>query len=208
MLGKSTQRNALPSRCIDPDTGDMPAGIRRASGINVLAHSGGRHQSPKRARRRAALRFVNWPGAALGAALATTRQGLYDVQGIAEGPHIVRTGAGHSFEVHVSQDALFDIELPPISLAGVVRSARTRQPVPHSWVEIKRDDGYRKALVTDADGYFRFAGLAAGGYVVTVSGLGFERRSRNVTVAGREVVEMELAEAESGSGMAGHEGQQ
>ena len=141
----------------------------------------------------------------------TTRHGLYDVQGLAEGPHIVRTGAGHSFEVHVSQDTPFGIELPPISLAGVVRSARTRQPIPHSWVEIKRDDGYRKELVTGADGSFRFDGLAAGGHVVTVSGPGFERRSRNVTVAGREVVELELAEAESGSGFAGqerHEGQQ
>ena len=135
----------------------------------------------------------------------TTRQGLYDVQGLAEGPHILRTGAGHSFEVHVSQDTPFDIELPPVSLAGVVRSARTGQPIPHSWVKIKRDDGYRKELVTGADGAFRFDGLAAGGHVVTASGPGFERRSRNLTIAGSEVVELSLEEAAEGNDAAGQD---
>ena len=135
----------------------------------------------------------------------TTPQGFYDVQGLAEGPHILRTGAGHSFEVHVAQDTPFDIELPPISLAGVVRSARTRQPIPHSWVWIKRDDGYRRELVTGADGSFRFDGLAAGGHTITVSGPGFEKRSRDLTIAGDDVVEIDLEDAVGGNGVAGQE---
>ena len=57
----------------------------------------------------------------------TNHQGRYDVYGLAEGPHTVQMGP-HSFAVHVAQEAQdtpFDIELPAVSLAGVVRYART-----------------------------------------------------------------------------------
>ena len=122
----------------------------------------------------------------------TTQHGFYDVQGISEGAHVIRTRSGHSFEVQVSQDTPFDIELPPISLAGVVRPTGAHPPIPYIAVELRSDSGYREQLLTDLDGSFRFDGLVAGEHIVNVSAPGFESLSRNLWIAGHEVVELAL----------------
>ena len=128
----------------------------------------------------------------------TNDQGRYDVYGLAEGPHTVRIGA-HSFDVHVGQDTLFDIELPAVSLAGVVRYARTGRPVWAAEVRLRASDGYSDVAHTKPDGTFRFDGLAAGEHVVRVSEPGLESLSRKLWIAGDQVVELDLAEATAGN---------
>ena len=118
--------------------------------------------------------------------------------GLAEGPHTVRIGA-HSFDVHVGQDTLFDIELPAVSLAGVVRYARTGRPVWAAEVRLRASDGYSDVARTQPDGTFRFDGLAAGEHVVHVSEPGLESLSRKLWIDGDEVVELDLAEATAGN---------
>ena len=141
----------------------------------------------------------------------TNHQGRYDVYGIAEGLHLVRTAAGHSFEVHVAQDTQFDIELPAVSLAGVLRLASSGRPVSQAQVRLKRSGGHSDFARTALDGSFRFDGLVAGVYVVSVSEPGFERVSRNVWIAGDESLELELAENGWRNGAPGeerHDGQE
>ena len=127
----------------------------------------------------------------------TNHQGRYDVYGLAEGRHLVRTNAGHSFEVYVAQDTRFDIELPVVSLAGVVRYARTGRPVSHGEVRL-RNDGYSHLTRTAADGSFRFDGLVAGEHIVSVSEPGFESLSRPLWIAGEKEVELNVREAAGG----------
>ena len=125
----------------------------------------------------------------------TNHQGRYDVYGLADGLHLVRTDAGHSFEVHVGQETHFDMDLPAVSLAGVVRYARTGRPVSGIEVRLRRSDGYFTIIRTGLDGSFRLDGLVAGEHVVSVSEPGFEHLSRNVWIVGEEAVELDLAEA-------------
>lgn len=127
----------------------------------------------------------------------TNHQGRYEVYGLAEGMHTVRAGA-HSFEVQVGRDTPFDIELPAVSLAGVVSYARTGQPVWAADVRLQGNDGFSDRARTEPDGTFRFEGLAAGEHVVSVSEPGFERLAQPLLIVGDEVVELHLAEAESG----------
>ena len=129
----------------------------------------------------------------------TNRQGRYDVYGLAEGRHMVRTDAGHSFEVHVAQDTSFDIDLPAVSLAGAVRSTRTGRPISQTVVRLRRSDGHGDFTRTAADGSFRFDGLLAGEHVISVSEPGFESLSRELWIVGDEMVYLELAEAASGN---------
>ena len=128
----------------------------------------------------------------------TNRRGRYDVFGLAEGPHLLRTDAGHSFEVHVGDDTQFDIELPAVSLSGVVRHARTGRPVWRGEVRLRGSDGYSRRVRTAVDGSFRFDGLAAGEHVVSTSEPGFERLSRKLWIAGEESVVLDLAETLGG----------
>ena len=131
----------------------------------------------------------------------TNHQGRYDVYGLAEGPHTVQMGP-HSFAVHVAQEAQdtpFDIELPAVSLAGVVRYAPTGRPVWGAEVQLRQGEGYSDWAVTMPDGTFHFDGLAAGEHVVRVSKPGLESLSQNLWIAGDEVVELHLAEAAGGN---------
>ena len=98
----------------------------------------------------------------------------------------------------MAQDTPFDIELPAVSLAGVVRYARTGRAVWGAEVQLRRGEDYSDWAVTMPDGTFRFDGLAAGEHVVRVWKPGLESLSQNLWIAGDEVVELKVAEATSG----------
>ena len=133
----------------------------------------------------------------------TTRQGRYDVWGLSPGRHIVRAGAGHSFEVDMAERTALDIELPPISVSGSVRSALSESPIGFAYVLLRGSDGYGKGALTATDGTFHFHGLSAGEYVIRASQRGFEDRSQRLLVGGEESVVLELEQSASGEDSAG-----
>ena len=131
----------------------------------------------------------------------TSDLGGYEALGLSEGPHFVRTLAGHTLQVYVGRDTAFDIELPANSLSGTVRRERTGEPLGGGAVRLRRvgapigsGHGPVNAKVT-SDGSFRFAGLPEGEYSVRVTQRNFETASRRVRVAGAERVDILLSEA-------------
>ena len=131
----------------------------------------------------------------------TSDLGGYEALGLSEGPHFVRTLAGHTLQVYVGRDTAFDIELPANSVAGTVRRERTGEPLGGGAVRLRRvgapvgsGHGPVDAKVT-SDGSFRFAGLPEGEYAVRVTQRNFETASRRVRVAGAERVDILLREA-------------
>ena len=131
----------------------------------------------------------------------TSDLGGYEALGLSEGPHFVRTLAGHTLQVYVGRDTAFDIELPANSVAGTVRRERTGEPLGGGAVRLQRvgapvgsGHGPVDAKVT-SDGSFRFAGLPEGEYAVRVTQTNFETASRRVRVAGAEWVDILLSEA-------------
>ena len=131
----------------------------------------------------------------------TSDLGGYEALGLSEGPHFVRTLAGHTLQVYVRRDTAFDIELPANSLSGTVRRERTGEPLGGGAVRLRRvgapvgsGHGPVNAKVT-SDGSFRFAGLPEGEYAVRVTQRNFETASRRVRVAGAERVDILLREA-------------
>ena len=131
----------------------------------------------------------------------TSDLGGYEALGLSEGPHFVRTLAGHTLQVYVGRDTAFDIELPANSLSGTVRRERTGEPLGGGAVRLRRvgapvgsGHGPVNAKVT-SDGSFRFAGLPEGEYAVRVTQRNFETASRRVWVVGVERVDILLSEA-------------
>ena len=131
----------------------------------------------------------------------TSDLGGYEALGLSEGPHFVRTLAGHTLQVYVGRDTAFDIELPANSLAGTVRRERTGEPLGGGAVRLRRvgapvgsGHGPVDAKVT-SDGSFRFAGLPEGEYAVRVTQRNFETASRRVRVVGAERVDILLRKA-------------
>ena len=131
----------------------------------------------------------------------TSDLGGYEALGLSEGPHFVRTLAGHTLQVYVGRDTAFDIELPAHSLSGTVRRERTGEPLGGGAVRLQRvgapvgsGHGPVNAKVT-SDGSFRFAGLPEGEYAVRVTQRNFETASRRVRVVGAERIDILLSEA-------------
>ena len=124
----------------------------------------------------------------------TTDSGHYDARGLSQGPHTVVTPTGHAFEVHVAGDTTFDVDLPPISLSGVVRAKETGLPLRGALVRLYRVESWSDELRERAglDGEFRFNGLAAGEYAIYVTSTRFDDLQRRIHVVGHEVLELEL----------------
>ena len=139
------------------------------------------------------------------AAQATTdRQGRYFATGLSDGRHFLRTRSGQSFEVAVAQQTLFDVEVLPNSLAGVVRleqaPGRTVPPAAGARVRLERVTAppQRPLMLhrrIGRDGAFRFDGLLPGDYLVRISAEGHEKASRPVHVAGRKDMRFVLRRA-------------
>src|SRR5688572_18807049 len=72
------------------------------------------------------------------------------------------------------------LQVPGSTLAGRVSDA-THAPIPGATVHIS-GAGRTVSTVSDASGRFRFAGMAGGSYVVTVSLAGFRTQSLTVRV--------------------------
>ena len=130
---------------------------------------------------------------------ATTGEfGRYTVQGLSEGYYAVRTRTGHAFEVYVAADTTLDIDLPANSVSGTVQAGATERPVGGGWVRLARVEGAAGSppvvlgMAIASDGRFRFDGLAAGEYVVSVAHRDFGDVSQRLHVVGDEALVFRL----------------
>ena len=130
---------------------------------------------------------------------ATTGEfGRYTVQGLSEGHYALRTRTGHAFEVYVAADTTLDIDLPANSVSGTVRAGATERPVGGGWARLARVEGAAGSppvvlgMAVASDGRFRFDGLAAGEYVVSVAHRDSGDVSQRLHVAGDQLLVFRL----------------
>ena len=133
---------------------------------------------------------------AVTANVTTTDSGRYEARRLAEGRHVIHTDTGHSFEVDVSGDTVFDIELPQNSLSGFVRSKSTRLPIGGGLVKLVRTDSIENVRPIEltkrvgSDGSFLFEGLIAGTYEVLVEHPHADTVSTRTQISGSETVDL------------------
>ncbi|MEQ1567124.1 MAG: TonB family protein [Myxococcota bacterium] len=97
------------------------------------------------------------------------------------------TDAGEPVPATLQYAVVFEpTQAPPLSLEGTVRAAGTRERLSGVDVVVSRGDE-RQIAVTDEEGRFRFAGLADGGWGVTVSARGYRDESTPVEVTAGKV---------------------
>ena len=126
----------------------------------------------------------------------TTASGSFVVKGLSDGPHTVRTRTGLLFALEINGDTTFDIELPPNSVSGIVRSELTNSPIGGGLARLKSvnvPEAARPIQITErigSDGTFLFEGLAAGAYEVVVAHGRAEKVSSRIQINGSESIEM------------------
>ena len=120
-------------------------------------------------------------------ALATTGWGRsdglgrYEVLGLDAGPYVLEA-YGQEFEVDVSGDTVYDVDLADSSLSGTVRSP---YPLGHVTVRadsLSSDEVYRTQM--DGRGGYRFDSIGPGDYRIGVRTPYFEPATRVVRVDG------------------------
>ena len=133
----------------------------------------------------------------------TTETGDYVVAGISDGLHRIRMRTGHSFDVEVVGDTIFNIELPAVSLSGRVRAEHSAIPVRSGSVRLKRIDPHATSPAINlraqiaSDGSFFFDGLVAGEYELRAVHPDFDPVLRRVSIGGEEVVTLFLKRNDS-----------
>ena len=109
----------------------------------------------------------------------TTSSGGYVIDGLDDGEYVVRV-RGRSFDVGLSGDTYYDVELAPLSISGTVEA---EGPVLGALVTVTpmSAEGVSDADArVDSRGWFRIDGLDAGEYTVRVSHTGHQEVSRTV----------------------------
>ena len=133
---------------------------------------------------------------AVTANVTTTESGRYEARRLADGRHVIHTDTGHTFEVNISGETTFDIELPQNSLSGFVRGERTRSPIGGGLVKLLRTDTPESVHQIEisrrvgSDGTFVFEGLVAGEYDVLVEHPHAETVSSRIQISGVETVDV------------------
>lgn len=133
-----------------------------------------------------------------GATAKTTETGQYSMKGLLNGQHLVRTLTGHSFKIDVTGHSVLDMELPPVSLTGVVRASTTGTPVRSGAAGLRRNNSADGDSVPTQyaqilnDGRFEFEGLLSGSYTLRISHPEFDSFSQRVQIDGTESIEVLL----------------
>ena len=128
--------------------------------------------------------------------VTTTASGRYEARRLSDGRHTIRTDTGHSFEVEIAGDTVFDIELPENSLSGIVRGERTRRPVGDGFVRLVGADASSAEHTLEiskrigSDGTFLFEGLIAGAYDIQIDYPNAEGVSNRMRIEGPETIEL------------------
>ena len=126
----------------------------------------------------------------------TTASGSFVVRGLSDGPHVVDTFTGYSFEIEINGETTFDIKLPRNLVSGIVRSEFTNSPIGGGLARLKSvnvPEATRPVQITKrigSDGTFLFEGLAAGEYDVIVAHPRVEEVSSRIQISGLESVEL------------------
>ena len=147
---------------------------------------------------------------AVAANVTTTESGRYEARRLGNGRHVIHTDTGQSFEVDISGDTTFDIELTQHSLSGLVTSERTRLPVGGGLVTLVRTDTLEITRPIEiskrvgSDGTFLFDGLVSGEYDVVVEYPHTEAASHRMHISGVETIDLSVPCASTSECFEGH----
>ena len=134
------------------------------------------------------------PGtSATGGRGTSDESGRYSIGGLEDGDYVVRAttlasgaSAPHEEPVTVSGDTTLDIDLPTLSITGVVVEEGSNDPV--SGAKVTADSGASPSAfaiprsTTDSSGRFELDGLASGDLQLTVSKTGWQAKTQPVSL--------------------------
>ena len=130
--------------------------------------------------------------------VTTTESGRYEARRLGDGTHVIHTDTGHLFEVDVSGDTTFDIDVPENVLTGIVRGDNSRIPIGGGRVKLvllETTAAERPIEVirrVGSDGTFRFEGLVSGEYNISIEHPHAETVTSRTRVSGLETIELEV----------------
>ena len=142
--------------------------------------------------------------------VTTTESGRYEAGRLGVGGHVIHTETGHSFEVDISGDTTFDIDLTQHSLSGLVTSERTRLPIGGGLVTLVRTNALESSRPIEiskrvgSDGTFLFEGLLSGEYDVVVEHPHSEAAFHRMHISGVETIDLTVRCATTSECFEGH----
>ncbi len=120
---------------------------------------------------------------------ATTRtdeDGQYALEGLADGNYQVQLSGGYRRTFAVSGDTNGDIELPAVSISGVVTEAGSSDPIQGASVQAQSGSETNafamKRAVTDSRGYYSIEDLDSAEFQVTARKEGYELKTQPASV--------------------------
>lgn len=130
----------------------------------------------------------------------TDPEGRFSLQGLSHDSYLLevsdfRTGLFHSREIDLQENQRVLIDLKTGTLSGVVRDARSGEPVPQAEVSVLPATGSlqgRQNTVTGLDGSFSLSELSLGSWSLSVIGPGFQTLKQVVSISGSEAREISL----------------
>ena len=120
-----------------------------------------------------AVTVVRQEGEAFSSSTNTDKAGAYELRGLPAGDYVLtvqqRSATFHdTFDVAVAGDTVFDVPLPPLTISGVVRSFRRLYDARLRATKLTEAGMLSIVSRIKSGGSYRFDGLAAGGWRITV----------------------------------------
>lgn len=147
--------------------------------------------------------------------VATSATGEYAIEDLPPGEYFIRIGRYRTRTIRVTGDTVFDIDVPPVQLAGHVLEQSGEEPVVEAGIDAWSTQTDSSPLhlrdASDHFGQFALAGLEPGEYFVTAYKPGYEMFRqritysapvRDMTIRLRRDPGVELSVHDAGSGKA------
>jgi protocatechuate 3,4-dioxygenase beta subunit len=137
----------------------------------------------------------------------TDEDGRYSIEGLSDGNYLVQVsgqGVSHRRSFAVSGDTTVDIDVPMITISGVVTESGSSDPI--EGASVQAESGTEtgpyaiKRAVTDSRGFYSIENVDPGNYQLTARKEGYQLKTQPVSVSGSPV-ELNLSLAR-GAGLA------
>lgn len=177
--GRSISRTAELAR-----VGDVTLNFEFPAGYRVS----GRVTRAGKAVRFAQLSALPLDDQGVTSAAETSQSGQYTMEGLPKGNYSIQAQGGRAVRLYVANDSTLDIELPDLSVAGVIVDASTGAALSDSMVEIRSLVGgsasSRVIATSNYKGEFTLVGLESGDYQLSAYKTSYDLEERKVSVTG------------------------